>query len=176
MCSLSLSLLLCAADIEITKLYTHVDSSHADSLIDETIKSLADELRYCLDLKKQLREKASVGAMANNASTKNDDMMAVDVKLERGGAQDTEEKSSAIVSKFSKWQTDILTDWMIQNREHPFPSQAEIQSLAEATKLKNAQVVNWTTNVRKRNLKATVEGSKKPHHFLGKLIFDQIFL
>jgi len=30
-------------------------------------------------------------------------------------------------------------------------------------------VVNWTTNVRKRNLKATVEKGKKPHHFLDFL-------
>jgi hypothetical protein len=29
--------------------------------------------------------------------------------------------------------------------------------------------VNWTTNVRKRNLKATIEGGKKPHHFLDFL-------
>lgn len=32
-----------------------------------------------------------------------------------------------------------------------------------------SQVVNWTTNVRKRNLKATVEKGKKPHHFLDFL-------
>ena len=30
-------------------------------------------------------------------------------------------------------------------------------------------MVNWTTNVRKRNLKATVEKGKKPHHFLDFL-------
>lgn len=29
--------------------------------------------------------------------------------------------------------------------------------------------MNWTTNVRKRNLKATVEKGKKPHHFLDFL-------
>ena len=31
------------------------------------------------------------------------------------------------------------------------------------------QVVNWTTNVRKRNWKATTEKGKKPHHFLDFL-------
>ena len=33
----------------------------------------------------------------------------------------------------------------------------------------DTQVLNWTTNVRKRNLKATVEKEKKPHHFLDFL-------
>jgi hypothetical protein len=44
-------------------------------------------------------------------------------------------------------------------------------NLCTATNLSYSQVVNWTTNVRKRNLKATVEGGKKPHHFL-----DFVFL
>ncbi len=38
-----------------------------------------------------------------------------------------------------------------------------------AAGLTKSQVVNWTTNVRKRNLKATVEKGKKPHHFLDFL-------
>ncbi len=36
----------------------------------------------------------------------------------------------------------------------------------EDCNLSYSQVVNWTTNVRKRSLKATVEKGKKPHHFL----------
>jgi len=41
--------------------------------------------------------------------------------------------------------------------------------LSIAADLTYAQVVNWTTNVRKRNLKATVEQGKKPHHFIDFL-------
>jgi hypothetical protein len=41
--------------------------------------------------------------------------------------------------------------------------------LSIAAGLTYSQVVNWTTNVRKRNLKATVEKGKKPHHFLDFL-------
>ena len=55
--------------------------------------------------------------------------------------------------KFTKWQTDILIDWMIEHREHPFPTTEQIRSLAETLGLTETQVVNWTTNVRKRNLK-----------------------
>jgi len=33
--------------------------------------------------------------------------------------------------------------------------------------------VNWTTNVRKRNLKAVVENGKKPHHFLDFLFLAE---
>lgn len=41
--------------------------------------------------------------------------------------------------------------------------------MSKAAGLTKSQVVNWTTNVRKRNLKATVEKGKKPHHFLDFL-------
>ena len=41
--------------------------------------------------------------------------------------------------------------------------------LAGETNLTPLQVVNWTTNIRKRNMKATVEKEKKPHHFLDYL-------
>jgi hypothetical protein len=97
-----------------------------DSLIDETINSLAKELKLCL---------------AEFDSAK----------------------------KFSKRQTDILTDWMTEHRENPYPTHHEICVLGKETNLSNTQVVNWTTNVRKRNLKGTIELGKKPHHFLDYL-------
>jgi len=71
--------------------------------------------------------------------------------------------------KFSKRQTDILTDWMTEHRENPYPTHHEICDLAKETNLSNTQVINWTTNVRKRNLKGTIELGKKPHHFLDYL-------
>ena len=54
-------------------------------------------------------------------------------------------------------------------QENPFPTHDQIYELAKATNLTETQVVNWTTNVRKRNLKGTVELGKKPHHFLDYL-------
>jgi hypothetical protein len=56
-----------------------------------------------------------------------------------------------------------------RTQEDPFPTHAQIYELAKATNLTETQVVNWTTNVRKRNLKGTVELGKKPHHFLDYL-------
>ena len=58
---------------------------------------------------------------------------------------------------------------MDEHRECPFPTQDKIRELARATNLTFTQVVNWTTNIRKRNLKGTVEFGKKPHHFLEYL-------
>lgn len=62
---------------------------------------------------------------------------------------------------------------MIEHKEHPFPKSSEINELAALTNLTFTQVVNWTTNVRKRNLKGTVEGGKKPHHFMDFLFLAE---
>ena len=133
------------------------ESLVTDSLIDETINSLISELKLCLDLKEQRRARTS------RQMTAPQQLIAIDVD----GGSATRTNHSA--SKFSKWQTDVLTNWMIEHREDPFPTQDEIRELAKATNLTTTQVVNWTTNVRKRNLKGTVEFGKKPHHFLDYL-------
>lgn len=44
-----------------------------DSLVDETIRSLADELKVCLNLKKQLREMPSKGSRVSGASSRFDE-------------------------------------------------------------------------------------------------------
>jgi hypothetical protein len=45
--------------------------------------------------------------------------------------------------------------------------------LMDRTGLDQSQIVNWTTNVQKRNIKATIEGIKKPHHFIDFLFLAQ---
>jgi len=82
-------------------------------------------------------------------------------------------RGDGIAIKYSKWQTDILMGWMIEHIDEPFPSQRDIGQLMERTGLSNSQVVNWTTNVRKRNRKATCRGGKKPHHFIDFLFLKQ---
>ena len=149
-----------------------------DSLIDETIQFLAEELKLCVELKKQLRMGASfqqqgsvgISKSASVAAPEETDAKMVPVKMEtvdRSGEEGEEEGGggggvkatkkakgkNAQVPKFTKWQTDILIDWMIEHREHPFPTAEQIHSLAESVGLTETQVVNWTTNVRKRNLK-----------------------
>ena len=142
------------------------ESLVTDSLIDETINSLISELKLCLDLKEQRRARTSrqtTVTMPESMALSPQQLIAKDVD----GGSATRTNHSA--SKFSKWQTDVLTNWMIEHREYPFPTQDEIRELAKATNLTATQVVNWTTNVRKRNLKGTVEFGKKPHHFLDYL-------
>ena len=149
-----------------------------DSLIDETIQCLAEELKLCVELKKQLRMGASfqqqgsvgISTSASVAAPEETDAKMEPVKMEtvdRSGEEGEEEGgggggvkatkkakgTNAQVPKFTKWQTDILIDWMIEHREHPFPTAEQIHSLAESVGLTETQVVNWTTNVRKRNLK-----------------------
>lgn len=134
-----------------------------DSLVDETIKSLAQELKLCLDLKKQVKSAACPGVGGSGSES---------AKLpasKPGGGGAVKKTGGRLAQKHSKRQTDVMTNWMIEHREHPFPTQDEIKALSIETGLTETQVVNWTTNVRKRNLKATVEGGKKPHHFLDYL-------
>lgn len=83
-------------------------------------------------------------------------------------------KNEAIAIKYSKWQTDILMKWMIEHKDQPFPDQEAIHELMISTGLTQSQVVNWTTNVRKRNRKATCENGKKPHHFIDFLFLVQV--
>lgn len=144
-----------------------------DSLIDETTKALVDELQLCMDLKKKLRMSHQGNRHYEGIHSGKDQGMnwtGAGIKMESGGAEgeDACEKATPVVNKFSKWQTDILINWMIEHREHPFPTQKQVCSLASAADLTCTQVVNWTTNVRKRNMKATLDG-KKPHHFLDYL-------
>ena len=120
-----------------------------DSLVDETINALAEELRYCLDLKKQISE------------------VAADSKII--SPPDTAEKGSLIQLKFTKWQTDILLEWMIEHAQRPFPTQKEAKQLANATGLSQAQVLNWATNARKRHMKMIIERQRKPRDFLDYL-------
>ena len=80
-----------------------------------------------------------------------------------------------ITIKYAKWQTDALMNWMIENKDQPFPDVDAIEFLVQQTGLTSSQIVNWTTNVRKRNRKATCENGKKPHHFLDFLflVYDR---
>lgn len=81
------------------------------------------------------------------------------------------QSESQIAIKYAKAQTDILMQWMIDHKDNPFPSPQDLATLAAATGLTKTQVNNWATNVRKRNLKATCENGKKPHHFIDFLFY-----
>ena len=74
-----------------------------------------------------------------------------------------------IAVKYAKAQTDVLMQWMIDHQDNPFPTTQDLDDLSRTTGLTKTQVNNWATNVRKRNLKATCENGKKPHHFIDFL-------
>ena len=149
-----------------------------DSLIDETITALASELRNVLSLKKQMKAARTVDMSedreADNGITvlqgnKENEQQAKGEQPTKDFAKMKEVKNKSNANKFTKAQTDVLINWMIENRKHPFPSKADIASLSVATGLNHQQIDNWCTNSRKRNLKAVVENEKKPYHFLDYL-------
>ena len=77
-----------------------------------------------------------------------------------------QQPNESIAVKYPKWQTDILNRWMIENIHDPFPDDEQIQQLMHETQLSHSQIVNWTTNCRKRSRKATLNGGKKAHSFI----------
>ena len=147
-----------------------------DSLIDETLTTLASELQVVLRLKKQLA--------ATNAVSFSEDR-EVDGGIERvaeGGVSHkqaraekpmepdtTRMKPKANANKFTKAQTDVLIKWMIENIKHPFLSPTDIAYLTKETGLLESQITNWVTTARKRNGKDVIENIKKPYHFLDYL-------
>lgn len=120
-----------------------------DSLIDETIQSLAEELRYCLDLKKELNKTAANSRIISPPNN--------------------EDKTSPFNPRFAKWQTDILQEWMIAHREHPFPTKKDAEPLAIATGLSQNQVMLWLNNARRRHMNMVLDRQRKPRDFLDYL-------
>ena len=129
-----------------------------DFTIDDSVKTLEKELTH---LKKFVH------------AHEGENVTLVNVTSSSKGKKGGKSKKEAIALKYAKWQTDILMNWMIEHLEEPFPDQAETQKLMDQTGLSQSQVVNWTTNVRKRNRKATCQGGKKPHHFIDFLFLVQ---
>ena len=147
-----------------------------DSLIDETIQTLAEELKLCLDLKRQIRSGHTL-APASRAAGKMVPATSSAVQ-ERGNKKSSRKKTknnNSIAQKFSKFQTDILTKWVIENCRDPRPSNEDEEELSRETGLTKRQVRTWVANVRKRNMQATINREKKPHHFLGKLTAYPLF-
>lgn len=116
-----------------------------DSLVDETIKSLAEELMYCLQLKKQLNEAAVDSRIVSPSCT---------------------ETGSQNAPKYPKWQIDIMQEWILEHREHPYPTQTEATQLSRATGLDSSAVLEWMESARRRHMKLVIDRQRKPRDFL----------
>jgi len=89
---------------------------YTDALVDETIDSLVAEFDRCLSI-----VQGSASASTNASGNGNGDDDAPSAKRARKKPPKGKKKvggnaSQSIAVKYSKEQTDILTDWMIQNR------------------------------------------------------------
>lgn len=54
--------------------------------------------------------------------------------------------------QFGDDATSLLTEWILQNQNNPYPTQFEKDRLAESSGLSVQQVTDWLTNTRKRHL------------------------
>lgn len=120
-----------------------------DSLVDETITSLAQELRYCLELKKQLSEAATDSRIISPSNTETGSPTA-----------------PRYSERYSKWQIDTLQEWLLEHRLHPYPSQNEVTQLARASGLDPNEVASWISTARRRHMKLVVERQRKPRDFV----------
>ena len=67
-----------------------------------------------------------------------------------------EEKEGEIVihkGRFPESTTNILKQWLLDHKKHPYPTQDEKERLSEKTGLTRHQIDNWFINARKRILK-----------------------
>lgn len=53
------------------------------------------------------------------------------------------------MKNIEKWKKDILTKWVLENRDNPYPSEDIKENLAQVCDLTKKQVSNWFTNARK---------------------------
>ena len=53
------------------------------------------------------------------------------------------------MKNFAKWKKDILMQWVVDNKDNPYPSEDVKSQLAEACQMSKKQVSNWFTNARK---------------------------
>jgi len=77
--------------------------------------------------------------------------------------------TSSSSTKYSKWQSDILLQWLVDHHKDPTLSKYQARELAQRTGLKPSQVSTWLQNMRRRRKKNTIEGTKKATHFLDFL-------
>ena len=88
--------------VDVIGLMGRGESQITDSLIDDTIYSLANELKLCLDLRGQRRARRE----SRTSET-------IRLQHDLQGDDDKTNPSANNAIKFLKWQTDVLTNWMI---------------------------------------------------------------
>mmetsp|Transcript_10173 Transcript_10173/g.11608 ORF Transcript_10173/g.11608 Transcript_10173/m.11608 type:complete len:133 (+) Transcript_10173:23-421(+) len=55
------------------------------------------------------------------------------------------------MKNIDKWKKDILTDWVLEHKDNPYPSEDAKEELSQVCQLTKKQVSNWFTNARKRH-------------------------
>jgi hypothetical protein len=53
------------------------------------------------------------------------------------------------MKNIEKWKRDILRNWVLENKQNPYPSENTKDELAKVCNLSKKQVSNWFTNARK---------------------------
>jgi Homeobox KN domain len=53
-------------------------------------------------------------------------------------------------ARFSRDAIRILKNWLSEHHQHPYPTEAEKDSLKDCTGLKRSQIANWLANARRR--------------------------
>jgi hypothetical protein len=53
------------------------------------------------------------------------------------------------MKNIEKWKKDVLTKWVLENKNNPYPSEDTKNYLAKVCQLSKKQVSNWFTNARK---------------------------
>jgi hypothetical protein len=81
--------------------------------------------------------------------------------IEDDNAGDDRPKKGAAAARFPRAAVKILKDWMLQNIDHPYPTDEDKEMLKEQTGLGLVQISNWMANARRRQ-KARPKRSASP--------------
>lgn len=70
--------------------------------------------------------------------------------MPRGGDDESRLPGRKTGIRFSRDNIKVLKAWMIEHRDHPYPTEEEKEALCQKTGLKPTQISNWLANTRRR--------------------------
>lgn len=141
-----------------------------DATMDDNFSILQKELEFCEScLRNHDRHLCQGANLASPQSQQPSISHIATSPITPSSATTTTPTTTSSTTKYSKWQSDILLQWLVDNHKDPTMSRHDVKELAHRTALTTSQVSTWLQNMKRRRKKNTIDGTKKATHFLDFL-------